>query len=118
MSKTPRTDEHLRTRKENGHVVIVSRDFARQLETELADKEKQLAEARAEIARKEGGRKRKKKSPGLVVLEAVISNRVFPKTCGECRFWAAYSCILKPTLRCKRDKVSRGCPLSCLIGAG
>lgn len=111
MSKTPRTDEHLRRKEENGHTVIVSSEFVRQLETELADKEKQLAEARAEIARKEGGRKRKKKSPGLVVLEAVISSRVFPKTCGECRFWAAYSCILKPTLRCKRDKVSSGCPL-------
>lgn len=44
MSKTPRTDEHLRMKKENGHVVIVSIDFARQLETELA-------EARAELER-------------------------------------------------------------------
>jgi hypothetical protein len=118
MSKTPRTDEHLRMKEENGHVAIVSRDFARQLEAELADKEKQLAEARAEIARKGGGRKMKKKSPGLVVLEAVISNRVFPKTCGECRFWAGYSCILKPILRCKRDKVSRGCPLCTLTQEG
>ena len=42
MSKTPRTDEHLRMKEENGHAVIVSGDFARQLETELAD-------ARAEI---------------------------------------------------------------------
>jgi hypothetical protein len=49
--ETPRTDEHLRMKEENGHVVIVSRDFARQLETELVDKEKQLAEARAEIER-------------------------------------------------------------------
>jgi hypothetical protein len=116
MSKTPRTDEHLRMKEENGHTVIVSSEFVRQLETELADKEKQLAEARAEIARKE--RKRRMEKPALIILEAVISNRVFPKTCGECRFWAAYSCILKPILRCKRDKVSRGCPLSCLIGAG
>ena len=44
MSKTPRTDEHLRMKEENGHAVIVSGDFARQLETELAD-------ARAEIER-------------------------------------------------------------------
>lgn len=51
MSKTPRTDEHLRMKEKNGHVAIVSRDFARQLETELADKEKQLAEAWAEIER-------------------------------------------------------------------
>ena len=42
--ETPRTDEHLRIKKENGHVVIVSSEFARQLETELAD-------ARAEIGR-------------------------------------------------------------------
>lgn len=48
MSKTPRTDEHLRMKEENGHVAIVSRDFARQLETELADKDRQLAEARAD----------------------------------------------------------------------
>ena len=46
MSKTPRTDEHLRMKEENGHAVIVSGDFARQLETELAD-------ARAEIERKD-----------------------------------------------------------------
>ena len=46
MSKTPRTDEHLRMKEENGHAVIVSGDFARQLETELA-------EARAEIERKD-----------------------------------------------------------------
>jgi hypothetical protein len=32
--ETPRTDEHLRRKEENGHVVIVSRDFARQLEQE------------------------------------------------------------------------------------
>lgn len=44
MSDTPRTDEHLRRKQENGHVVIVSSEFARQLETELA-------EARAEIER-------------------------------------------------------------------
>lgn len=44
MSKTPRTDEHLRMKEENGHTVIVSSEFAQQLETELA-------EARAEIER-------------------------------------------------------------------
>ena len=42
MSETPRTDEHIRRKKENGHVAIVSIEFARQLEIELA-------EARAEI---------------------------------------------------------------------
>jgi hypothetical protein len=41
-TKTPRTDEHLRWRRENGYVAIITQDFARQLETELA-------EARAEI---------------------------------------------------------------------
>ena len=44
IMKTPKTDEHLRRKEENGHVVIVSREFARQLEIELA-------EARAEIER-------------------------------------------------------------------
>jgi hypothetical protein len=37
MSKTPRTDEHLRMKRENGLVAVVSREFARQLETELAE---------------------------------------------------------------------------------
>lgn len=36
MSETPRTDEHLRWKRENGYIAIVSQDFARQLETELA----------------------------------------------------------------------------------
>ena len=34
VMETPRTDEHLRMKEENGHTVIVSRDFARQLEQE------------------------------------------------------------------------------------
>ncbi len=36
MSETPRTDEHLRWKRENGHIAIVSIEFARQLEIELA----------------------------------------------------------------------------------
>ena len=36
MSETPRTDEYLRWKKENGHIMIVSQEFARQLERELA----------------------------------------------------------------------------------
>ena len=32
--ETPRTDEHLRRKEENGHTVIVSSEFARQLEQE------------------------------------------------------------------------------------
>ena len=62
--------------------------------------------------------KKTAKKPALIILEAVIGSRVFPKTCGECRFWAGYSCILKPTLRCKRDKRSRGCPLCTLTQEG
>ena len=37
MSKTPRTDEHLRWKRENGYVAIITQDFARQLEIELAE---------------------------------------------------------------------------------
>ena len=44
MSETPRTDEHLRWRRDNGLVAVISREFARGLEIELA-------EARAEIER-------------------------------------------------------------------
>ena len=46
MSETPRTDEHLRWRRDNGLVAVISREFARGLEIELA-------EARAEIERKD-----------------------------------------------------------------
>ena len=42
MSKTPRIDEHLRMKEENGHTVKVGSEFARQLERDLADKNKQL----------------------------------------------------------------------------
>ncbi len=56
----------------------------------------------------------KKQTPALIILEAFTHNKNLPETCGECRFWAEYSCILKPTLRCKRDKLSRGCPLCTL----
>lgn len=46
MSKTPRTDEHLRMKEENGHAVIVSREFARQLETELAEAQELIKKLR------------------------------------------------------------------------
>jgi len=50
MNKTPRTtkSEAIRTLAAYGHAAC---DRVEQLETELADKEKQLAEARAEIER-------------------------------------------------------------------
>ncbi len=57
MSKTPRTDEHLRKKKANGHVVIVSSDFARQLEQEnenlrtLLDKASQALDAFVDLRR-------------------------------------------------------------------
>ena len=46
MSETPRTDEHLRRKRENGHTVIVSSEFARQLERELADAMAELRKLR------------------------------------------------------------------------
>ena len=53
MSKTPRTDEQiLHHNNGNWHPsAFVLTSFARQLETELADKDRRLAEARAEIER-------------------------------------------------------------------
>jgi DNA-binding transcriptional MerR regulator len=51
-SKTPRTDEQLKFEAffdGIGIVETVEVEFAQQLETELADKDRQLAEARAEI---------------------------------------------------------------------
>jgi hypothetical protein len=54
MSDTPRTDEQLKLEAffdGIGIVETVEVEFAQQLEAEFADKEKQLAEARAEIER-------------------------------------------------------------------
>ena len=45
-SETPRTDEHLRMKEENGHTVIVSSEFARQLEIELAAAKAKLKKLR------------------------------------------------------------------------
>lgn len=55
MSETPRTDAvEWRSGKNLADCqFVVFSEFARQLEAELADKEKQLAEARAEIERKD-----------------------------------------------------------------
>ena len=46
MSETPRTDEHLRMKEENGHTVVVSSEFARQLEIELAAAKAKLKKLR------------------------------------------------------------------------
>jgi hypothetical protein len=54
MSDTPRTDAEFKLEAFFDGVGIVETvlvEFARQLENELADKDKQLAEARAEIER-------------------------------------------------------------------
>jgi hypothetical protein len=48
MSETPRTDEYAGMSEDFRWLEVVSAEFARQLETELADKEKQLAETQAE----------------------------------------------------------------------
>jgi hypothetical protein len=44
-TETPRTDGHLRAKEENGHLVIVSADFARQLEQENENLRKLLDKA-------------------------------------------------------------------------
>ena len=51
MSKTPRTDDQAIRIMFGMLDTVVPVEFARQLETELADKDKQLAEAKAEIER-------------------------------------------------------------------
>lgn len=54
----------------------------------------------------------KTEKPSLVIVDAMISNGAVPKTCGDCRFWVTYKCLLKPTLRCSnRNLKSRGCPI-------
>lgn len=56
MSKTPRTDRFIRIAKKEGwkdaRFCLEVVDLLRQLETELSDKDRQLAEARAEVERK------------------------------------------------------------------
>ena len=49
MNKTPRTDEYLRKREENGHTVVVSSEFARKLESELADAMAELKKLREKM---------------------------------------------------------------------
>jgi hypothetical protein len=49
MSKTPRTDKHLRWKRENGHVAIISQDFARQLEIELAEVQNEIERLETEL---------------------------------------------------------------------
>ena len=53
MSETPRTDEHLRMKAENGHVAIVGREFARQLERELADAMAKLRDLEEKMRKQE-----------------------------------------------------------------
>lgn len=50
MSNTPRTDEHLRWRRENGYVAIITQDFARQLETELAAAQAEIGRLKISLA--------------------------------------------------------------------
>jgi hypothetical protein len=87
MSKTPRTDEHLRMKEENGYTVKVSSEFARQLERELA-------EARAEITHKNALIEQMHTALGRAchlcnVLNALIVNR--PAQCQQCIVYAAIS---------------------------
>ena len=51
MSKTPRTDDQAIRIMFGMLDTVVPVEFARELETELADKDRQLVEARAEIER-------------------------------------------------------------------
>ena len=48
-TKTPRTDEHLRWRRENGYVAIITQDFARQLEIELAEVQNEIERLETEL---------------------------------------------------------------------
>lgn len=48
--ETPRTDEHLRRKEENGHLVVVSADFARQLERENESLRRLLGKASQALA--------------------------------------------------------------------
>ena len=50
VMETPRTDEHLRMKEVNGHPVIVSRHFARQLELENEDLRRLLGKASQAIS--------------------------------------------------------------------
>ena len=53
MNKTPRVDEHLRWKRENGYVAIVGIEFARQLERELADAMAKLRDLEEKMRKQE-----------------------------------------------------------------
>lgn len=90
MNKTPRTDEHLRMKRENGHVAVVSRDFARQLETELADKNKHIQSLEAE-------KLQLAKSLYLAASDFTSSNGSIPDWWKDCKEIARK--MLEPTTR-------------------
>lgn len=87
-SKTPRTDEHLRMKEKNGHVAIVSRDFARQLETELA-------EARAEI-------ERLKKTAEIETILAV-TDMYYAAKCNHCGWIGSSKFCVEARAGCADD---------------
>ena len=53
VSETPRTDEHLRWKRENGYIAIISQDFARQLEIELANALAELRDLKEKMRKQE-----------------------------------------------------------------
>lgn len=82
-------------KKENGHVVIVSREFARQLETELADKEEQLAEAWAEI-------ERLKKTAEIETILAV-TDMYYAAKCNHCGWIGSSKLCVEAWAGCADD---------------
>lgn len=82
MSETPRTDAEFKFEAvfDGGGVETVLVEFARGLETELADKDRQLAEARAEIERLERREYQLKKdnleSLDLLAADTALQNRL------------------------------------------
>ena len=93
MSKTPRVDDREFAAidlKPSSRVVYAS--FARQLETELADKDRQLAEARAEIERLKEGRdfwrnkcEREESEAGAAMIRYVCKEQEFEKQLSSAR---------------------------------
>ena len=99
MSKTPRTDEREFAAidlKPSARVVYAS--FARQLERELADKDRQLAEAKAEIEHKDKRIEQMREALNLMLEGAIYNFHYVCQHRDNCLCWDCQKVRVKAAL--------------------
>ena len=91
-NKTPRTNENEKLLEMLSGIKIISQEYVSQLETELADKDRQLAEAKTEIERLKQGRdfwrnkcEREESEAGKAMISYVCREQEFEKQLAEAR---------------------------------